>query len=44
MRFRRLCLCPVTVDLPFCQWILFVRRVLPPKFARFIDVITAEQG
>jgi hypothetical protein len=35
----------VTVDLPFCQWILLVRRVLPPKFARFgiIDVITAEQ-
>src|SRR5271165_1494940 len=27
--------CPVTVDLPFCQWILLVRRVLPPKFARF---------
>ena len=27
--------CPVTVDLPFCQWILLVRRVLPLKFARF---------
>ena len=22
--------CPVTVDLPFCQWILIVRRILPP--------------
>jgi len=22
--------CPVTVDLPFCQWILLVRHVLPP--------------
>ena len=27
--------CPVTVDLPFCQWILLVRRVLPLKFALF---------